>query len=143
VTALVLIPAHTPGLPEDAHLTLVWPGEKPGTDVLSALAIIGANFSRTTLAFGAKVIGAAFFGEKRNEPVLLSELTSELALMRAAVQQYSQSEHTEFRPHVAVPGLTPKMLNVKTRPRLLYFNQLALWPASQGSAGAVTWWLGS
>lgn len=143
MSALVLYPAHTPPLSDDAHLTLVWPGDKPDTSVLSALAIIGANFARTTQAFAAKVNGIAFFGDKRNEPVVLCELTHELALMRAAVQQYSQSEHKEFRPHVAVNGMTQKLLNQKTRPRLLYFNQIALWPSEEGRKNAVTWWLGS
>jgi 2'-5' RNA ligase len=130
VTALVLLPAYTPPLPDDAHLTLVWPGNQPGADVLSALSVIASNFSRTTLAFAARVTGLAFFGEKHNEPVMLCELTSELALMRAAVQQYSQSEHKEF-------------LNVKSRPRLLYFNRLALWPEAEGPRNAVTWWFGA
>lgn len=143
MSALVLIPAYTPPLPDDAHLTLVWPGDAPDTSVLSALGIIGANFSRTTQAFATKVNGIAFFGERRNEPVVLCELTHELALMRAAVKQYSQSDYNEFRPHVAVEGLTKKLLNVKTRPRLLYFNQIALWPTAEGSKDAVTWWLGS
>jgi 2'-5' RNA ligase len=142
MAALVLVPAHTPPLPDDAHLTLVWPGDTPAGSVLSALGIIGANFSRTTMAFAAKVNGIAFFGPNRNEPVMLCELTSELALLRAAVQQYSQSEHTEFRPHVAVAGMTPKLLNIKTRPRLLYFNRIALWPDQMGQHNAVTWWLG-
>lgn len=143
MAALVLVPAYTPPLPDDAHLTLVWPGKEPDRSVLSALAIIGANFSRNTLAFATKVNGIAFFGEKRNEPVVLCELTYELALMRAAVQQYSQSEYQEFRPHVAVEGLNQKLLNVKTRPRLLYFNQIALWPTEEGARDAVTWWLGA
>jgi 2'-5' RNA ligase len=143
MAALVLVPAYIPVLPDDAHLTLVWPGETPDVSVLSALGVIAAGFSRNYLPFAAPVAGVAFFGEKRNEPVVLCQLTSELALMRAAVQQYSQSEHKEFRPHVAVPGLIPKLLNPTTRPKHLYFNQISLWPASQGSEGAQSWWLGS
>jgi len=143
VSALVLLPAYTPPLPDDAHLTLVWPGKEVGADVQSALAIIASNFSRTTLAFASKVTGVAFFGEKHNEPVVLCELTSELALMRAAVQQYSASEYKEFRPHVAVNGLTQKLLNVRGRPRLMYFNRIAWWPAAEGQAGAMVWLLGA
>jgi 2'-5' RNA ligase len=142
VTALVLLPAYTPPLPDTAHLTLVWAGEQADSSTLAALGVIGSQFSRTQLAFPAKVMGTALFGEKRNEPVLLTELTMQIALMRAAVQQYSKSEYDEFRPHVAIPGLTPKILNPKTRPQHLYFNALALWPTSNYAENEVRWWLG-
>jgi 2'-5' RNA ligase len=142
VTALVLIPAYTPPLTETAHMTMVWAGDVADSGVLAALGIVGANWARHNRAFGAKVMGLALFGEKHNEPVLLVELTAQIAMLRAAVQQYSQSEYTEFRPHVAIPGLTSKVRNTKTRPKHLYFNQMALWAGEHHKESETLWWLG-
>jgi len=143
VTALVFLPAHTPPLTDEAHLTMVWAGDKAPGDVCAALGIIGANWARQNRAFVAKVMGLALFGEKHNEPVLLLELTAQIALLRAAVQQYSQSEYSEFRPHVAIPGLTSKIRNPKTRPEYLYFNQIALWAGEHHQESETRWWLGA
>jgi len=143
MTALVLIPAYTPPLPEERHLTLVWAGDQADSSVLAALAIVGGSWARTNGAFVTKVMGTALFGENQNEPVLLVELTPEIALLRAAVQQYSKSEYQEFRPHVAIPGLTSKVRNPRTRPKHLYFNQMALWAGANHKESETLWWLGA
>lgn len=147
MAALVLIPAYTPTLPEDAHLTLVWPGDKPEQHVAARLAAMVKMFSQQHVAFPAKVTGVQFFGTNHDEPVLTLTLVSELALMRAAVMQFSKSEYTEFRPHVAVPSVfrswpsRPRSARLRL-PKVLYFNQVSYWPGAQGSAGHETAWLG-
>ena len=143
MTALVLIPAYTPPLTEERHLTLVWAGDVADSSAVAALSIIGASWARTNGAFVARVMGMALFGENHNEPVLLVELTPEIALLRASVQQYNKSEYKEYRPHVAIPGLTAKVRNLKTRPKHLYFNQMALWPGQNPRENETAWWLGS
>jgi 2'-5' RNA ligase len=140
VSALVLIPAHTPPLPEDAHLTLVWPGDEPEPQVKARLAAFVHMFSQQHGAFPARVMGTALFGVNHDEPVLLVQHTSQLSLMRAAVMQYSKSEYTEFRPHVAIPTLGRLALAHKL-PRHLYFNQISFWPTSDGAKDHVTAWL--
>jgi 2'-5' RNA ligase len=143
MTALVLIPAPTPPLPDEAHLTLVWAGERADQSVLSQLRFMGRSFARQQKAFPVKVLGTAMFGENHNEPVLLIELASQIAIMRSAVQQYSKSEYTEFRPHVAVPSLNGhRFYDNRLRPLTLYFNQIALWPTQNYGEDADVWWLG-
>lgn len=137
MAALVLIPAYTPPLPEDAHLTLVWPGDEPEPQVSARLAAFVRMFSQQHGAFPAKVMGTAMFGTNHDEPVLLTQLTSQLAVMRASVAQYSKSEHAEFRPHVAVPG----MWHAGKLPKHLYFNQISYWPTKDGAGDEVSAWL--
>jgi 2'-5' RNA ligase len=142
MSALVLIPAHTPPLPDDAHLTLVWPGDAEGHDpqVWARLAAMVHMFSQQHGAFPARVMGTAMFGANHDEPVLLVQHVSQLMLMRAAVQSYSRSEFIEFRPHVAVPGLG-RLSTVRKLPKYLYFNQISFWPSNDGAKDQVTSWL--
>ena len=142
MTAVVLIPAPTPPLPEDAHLTLVWAGEKAGTSTVSRLQFMARSAAHQYKAFPVKVMGTALFGDNHNEPVLLCELTSQIALMRAVLRDFSQSAYGEFRPHVAVPKLNGVRLHdARLLPQVLYFNQIALWAAEESTG--TTWWLGS
>ena len=149
MTALMLIPAYTPPLPDDAHLTLVWPGNDKDVppQVHARLHAMVPMFAQQNQAFAAKVMGTGMFGTNHNEPVLLVELTSQLAMMRAAVVQFSQSEHSEFRPHVAVPRLglllqRGPLTRAAKLPKVLYFNAISYWPAEDGDRGATTAWLG-
>lgn len=139
--ALVLIPAYTPPLPDDAHLTLVWPGDDPEPQVRARLVALMRMFAQQHGAFPVSVNGVGMFGKNHNEPVLLCQLTSQLAMMRSACQQYSTSEYKEFRPHVAVPALATALQRRKTLPRHLYFNKVAWWPGEDGLLHSVSEWL--
>lgn len=137
MSALVVVPAYTPPLPDDAHLTLVWPGDEPDPQVQARLMAMVSMFSQQHPAFAAKVMGTAMFGTNHNEPVLLVQLVSHLALMRAAVQQFSKSEHTEFRPHVAVPNMGRHLPGKRPLPKLLYFHRIAYWTGTDGGPSTL------
>lgn len=139
MSALVVVPAYTPPLPDDAHLTLVWPGDTPEPQVAARLAAMVTMFSQQHPAFAAKVMGTSLFGTNHDEPVLLVQLTTQLAMMRAAVAQFSKSEHTEFRPHVAVPYLG-RLGVARKLPKLLYFNQISFWPTAEGNKDEISAW---
>lgn len=140
MAALVLIPAYTPPLPDNAHLTLVWPGDDPEPHVRARLVALMRMFAQQHGAFPVSVNGVAMFGTNHNEPVMLCQLTSQLAMMRSACQQYSKSEYKEFRPHVAVPSLA-MALRHRPLPRYLYFNKVSWWPGSDGQLHSVSEWL--
>jgi 2'-5' RNA ligase len=141
VAALVLIPAYTPPLTDDAHLTLVWPGDDPEPQVRARLVALMRMFAQQHGAFPVSVKGIGMFGNFHNEPVLLCQLTTQLAMMRAACQQYSKSEYKEFRPHVAVPRLAAALQRKRNLPRHLYFNRIEWWPTQNGDQNAVSAWL--
>ena len=144
MTALVFLPAPTPPLTEDAHLTLVWAGDQAVASVVSQLTFQGQAFARQHKAFPARVLGTAMFGQNHDEPVLLIELTSQIALLRAVVAQYSQSEYTEFRPHIAVPSLSGRrFVDLRLRPEVVYFNRLAVWAGEEHGEGETVWWMGT
>jgi 2'-5' RNA ligase len=141
MAALVLIPAYTPPLPDDAHLTLVWPGDDPEPQVRGRLVALARMFAMQHGAFPVSVNGIGMFGTNHNEPVLLCQLTPQLAMMRSACQQYSQSEYKEFRPHVAVPSLAGILQRRTLLPRHLYFHRVEWWPSADGNTGAMSVWL--
>ena len=140
MTGVMLIPAYTPPLPDDAHLTLVYAGEDDETDThtLARLTWQARHYASQHKAFPARVVGPNFhFGDSHDEPVLLIHLTPEIALMRSGVEQFSRSEYTEFRPHVSVPAL--RGLPSRHLPKTLYFNRISVW----NSHAKVDYWLGA
>jgi hypothetical protein len=83
-------------------------------------------------------MGVNMFGTNHDEPVLIIQPTSEIMIMRAAVAPYSKSEHTEFRPHVAVPSIGQLRWSKTKLPKLLYFNRVAYWPRDDGPGDETT-----
>lgn len=142
MSGVMLIPAETPPLARDAHLTLVYAGENTSVSVLAQLRTLARMLCKQNRAFSARIMGVAMFGENHNEPVFLIEKTREIALMRSVLMRFDKSSYPTYQPHVAVPRLT-RTYDQRKRPETLYFNKIALWVDDDGATNSTTWWLGS
>lgn len=130
---IMLLPAPTPPLDDDAHLTLVWAGDDVEYTTVSQLCYQAHQLAWRFGPFAAATWGTDLYGDNHNEPVIRVARVAEIVLMRSTVESFNRSQHP-FSPHVSIPKLTNKL------PRLLYFNKIAVW---WGSEERQEWWLGS
>jgi len=108
------------------HLTLVFAGKVDDQppyvhNELLKIANVIANYNSP---FYAKVVGTDVFGEDESRvDVILIESSPRLLLMRTVLEDYNQSEHTEFKPHCTIGPVGSKKNNI---PQFIKFNQIAV-----------------
>jgi 2'-5' RNA ligase len=109
------------------HMTLVYAGEIEEdlqlTD-FNVLAKDACSLAQMTNPFSLKVTGTDTFGEEPEQvDVLTLELTTQLRAMRHFVEDWNESEFTEFKPHCTIG---PAGTFLEFPPLFLHFDRIAV-----------------